>query len=199
MLAAMSEAFVPVLGLHHFAWRCRDCEETRAFYEDLLGLPLVHVIRSDVVPSTGEHCPYVHVFFRMADGSHLAFFDLGDDQVAEPSPNTPAWVNHIALRVESIEALHAAKARLEQAGVEVLGVTDHHVIESIYFFDPNGIRLELTVPTASAEAMARHAQEAHAAVAAWSLEKRATLGRGRDADLRADAAANLSNFGAMDA
>ncbi len=199
MLAAMREPFVPILGLHHFAWRCRDCEETRAFYEDLLGLPLVHVIRSDVVPSTGEHCPYVHVFFRMADGSHLAFFDLGDDQVAEPSPNTPAWVNHIALRVESVEALHTAKARLEQAGVEVLGVTDHHVIESIYFFDPNGIRLELTVPTASAATMARHADEAHAAVASWSLEKRAALARERDADKRADAAANLSNFGAMDA
>ena len=194
----MSEPFVPVLGLHHFAWRCRDCEETRAFYEGLLGLPLVHVIRSDVVPSTGEHCPYVHIFFRMADGSHLAFFDLGDDQVAEPSPNTPAWVNHIALRVESVEALKAAKARLEAAGVEVLGITDHHIIESIYFFDPNGIRLELTVPTASAETMARHAAEAHAAVSAWSLEKRAALGRTRGAEHPADAA-NLSNFGAMDA
>ncbi len=195
----MREPFVPVLGLHHFAWRCRDCEETRAFYEDLLGLPLVHVIRSDVVPSTGEHCPYVHIFFRMADGSHLAFFDLGDDQVAEPSPNTPAWVNHIALRVESIEALGAARARLEAAGVEVLGVIDHHIIESIYFFDPNGIRLELTVPTASAETIARHAGEAHAAVTSWSREKHAALGRERDADQRADAAANLSNFGAMDA
>jgi catechol 2,3-dioxygenase-like lactoylglutathione lyase family enzyme len=172
----MTEPFVPVLGLHHFAWRCRDCEETRAFYEDLLGLPLVHVIRSDVVPSTGERCPYVHVFFRMADGSHLAFFDLGDGVAAEPSPNTPAWVNHIALRVDSVAALHAAKARLQAAGVEVLGVTDHHIIESIYFFDPNGLRLELTVPTASAETTARHEREAHDAVAAWTDEKRAKLG-----------------------
>ena len=61
----LHDAFVPIRGLHHFAWRCRDCEETRAFYEDLLGLPLVHVIRADTVPSTGEHCPYVHIFFRM--------------------------------------------------------------------------------------------------------------------------------------
>ena len=105
-------SFVPIRGLHHYAYRCRDCEETRAFYEDLLGLPLVHVIRSDVVPSTGERCPYVHVFFRMADGSHLAFFDLGDDVAAAPSPNTPSWVNHIALRVDSLESLRAAKARL---------------------------------------------------------------------------------------
>ena len=82
----------------------------------------------------------------------------------------------------------------------MLGITDHHIIESIYFFDPNGIRLELTVPTASAETTARHEQEAHAAVASWSIEKRAALGRARKSDdRRADAAANLSNFGAMDA
>ena len=171
----MSEPFVPIRGLHHYAYRCRDCEETRAFYEDVLGLPLVHVIRSDIVPSTGEHCPYVHIFFRMTDGSHLAFFDLGDNVAAAPSPNTPEWVNHIALRVDSIDALREAKARLEAAGVEVLGITDHHIIESIYFFDPNGIRLELTVPTASAETTARHAREAHAAVEAWTREKQARL------------------------
>ena len=174
----MTSDFIPVRGLHHDAWRCRDAEETRAFYEDLLGLPLVHVIRADVVPSTGEHCPYTHIFFRMADGSHLAFFDLGDDVAAEPSLNTPAWVNHIALRVDSIEALRRAKARLEAAGVEVLGITDHHIIESIYFFDPNGVRLELTVPTASEAEMAGHARDAHAALADWTREKRKRLSKG---------------------
>jgi len=174
----MTHSFVPIRGLHHYAYRCRDCEETRAFYEGVLGLPLVHVIRSDVVPSTGEHCAYVHIFFRMADGSHLAFFDLGDNVAAEPSPNTPSWVNHIALRVDSVEALRAAKARLEATGVEVIGITNHHIIESIYFFDPNGIRLELTVPTASAETMAGHAREAHAAVASWTREKQARLAGG---------------------
>lgn len=163
----------PIHGLHHFAWRCRDVEETRHFYEDLLGLPLVHVIRADRVPSTGEYCPYVHVFFRLGDGSFVAFFDLGDGVVAEPSPNTPAWVNHLALRVDSVAALEAMKARLEAAGVEVIGVTDHHIIRSIYFFDPNGIRLELTTPTASPAQMDRLAGEAHAAARAWTAEKAA--------------------------
>lgn len=55
--------FAPIRGLHHVAYRCRDAEETRRFYEDLLGLPLVHVVRADRVPSTGEYCPYVHLFF----------------------------------------------------------------------------------------------------------------------------------------
>ena len=200
----MNAPFVPIRGLHHYAYRCRDCEETRAFYEDILGLPLVHVIRADVVPSTGEHCPYVHIFFRMADGSHLAFFDLGDDVAAEPSPNTPSWVNHIALRVDSLAALAAAKARLEAAGIEVLGITDHHIIESIYFFDPNGIRLELTVPTASAETTTRHEHEAHAAVATWTREKQARLGAGAGSAPATRTAhepvpAELSDWGAMDA
>ena len=136
--------FIPIRGLHHFAYRCKDTDETRRFYEDILGLPLVHVIRADHVPSTGEYCPYVHIFFQMTDGSYIAFFDLGDDVAPEPSPNTPSWVNHLALRVDSIADLEAAKAKLKDAGVEVLGATDHHIIQSIYFFDPNGIRIELT-------------------------------------------------------
>ena len=159
---------VPVHGLHHFAWRCRNAEQTRFFYEDLLGLPLVHVIRADHVPSTGEYCPYVHIFFRLGDGSHIAFFDLGDDTAAAPSPNTPAWVNHLALRVESVAALRAARERLLAAGVEVLGPTDHHIIQSIYFFDPNGLRLELTVPTVPEAEMQRLAGRAHADLAAWT-------------------------------
>jgi catechol 2,3-dioxygenase-like lactoylglutathione lyase family enzyme len=165
--------FVPIHGLHHWAYRCRDAEETRRFYEDLLGLPLVHVIRAERVPSTGEHCPYVHLFFQMRDGSCLAFFDLGDDRASDPSPNTPAWVNHIALRVESVAAVEEAKRRLEAAGVSVLGVTDHRFVESIYFFDPNGIRLELTAPTGADAYVAQKAAGAHAECAAWTREKAA--------------------------
>ena len=157
-----------ILGLHHFAWRCRNAEETRAFYENLLGLPLTHVIRQDHVPSTGQYCPYVHIFFKMADGSYIAFFDLGDGVAAHPSPNTPAWVNHIAVRIGSLAELLEAKTRLEDAGVQVLGVTDHGFVQSIYFFDPNGLRVELTVPMAQAEVMELHALEAHRLLRQWS-------------------------------
>ncbi|WP_397474484.1 VOC family protein [Pusillimonas sp.] len=161
----------PIQSLHHFAWRCRDAEETRHFYEDLLGLPLVHVIENDHVPSTGEYCPYVHIFFQMRDGSYIAFFDLGDNTVSAPPGNTPAWVNHLALRIDTRTELLAAKARLEAAGVQVLGITDHHIIESIYFFDPNGIRLELTTPLVSEETMESMAQHAHEKLASWTRRK----------------------------
>ena len=163
-------AMPAIRGLHHFAYRCRDAEETRAFYEDLLGLPLAHVIVSERVPSTGEHCPYCHVFFRMRDGSCLAFFDLGDGRATEPDPETPGWVNHLALEVGDEAELMAAKARLNAAGVEVVGPTDHHIIKSIYFFDPNGIRLELTCRTANETELEKAEAEAHAKLAQWRRE-----------------------------
>jgi catechol 2,3-dioxygenase-like lactoylglutathione lyase family enzyme len=171
----------PILGLHHFAWRCRNAEQTRHFYEDVLGLPLVHVIRLDRVPSTGEYCPYVHLFFEMTDGSNVAFFDLGDDTAAEPSPNTPPWVNHIALRFASIDELETMKRRLIEHGVEVLGVTDHHFVRSIYFFDPNGLRLELTVQVASSEALASYREHARSALDDWTEERKKAVSEMRSA------------------
>jgi catechol 2,3-dioxygenase-like lactoylglutathione lyase family enzyme len=169
---------IPVHGLHHIAYRCRDAEETRHFYEDLLGLPLVHVVRADTVESTGEPCPFVHLFFEMTDGSCVAFFDLGDDVAAEPSPNTPRWVNHLAMRVGSQTDVDRAKLRLEQAGVEVIGPVSHDgFVHSIYFFDPNGIRLELTVTMASDTEMKRYRDEAHGACAQWMQEKRRRLSK----------------------
>lgn len=173
---AMLPAAVPLNGLHHFAYRCRDAEETRHFYENILGLPFFHYIRADNVPSTGEFCPYVHIFFRMTDGSCLAFFDLGDNVIAEPSPNTPAWVNHIALRADTVADLEAMKLRLAGHGIEVLGVTDHRVFKSIYFFDPNGIRLELCAQVASAEQMRDEQAGIHEKLAAWTREKAARRG-----------------------
>lgn len=161
----------PIHQLHHFAYRAKDAEETRHFYEDILGLPLYHIIQSDHVPSTGEYCPYTHFFFRLQDGSFIAFFDLGNDEAALPSPNTPAWVNHISFRVDSQQALRDMKERLEANGVEVLGITDHHIFHSIYFFDPNGVRLELTAQLADEFQMLQESKTAHARLAEWTARK----------------------------
>ncbi len=161
----------PIQQLHHYAYRARDAEETRHFYEDILGLPLYHIIQSDVVPSTGEYCPYTHFFFRLQDGSFIAFFDLGDDTAALPSANTPLWVNHIAFRVDTEQQLEDMKQRLQAHGVEVLGPTDHHIFKSIYFFDPNGVRLELSAQVASEFQMLQESREAHDRLAAWTARK----------------------------
>ena len=157
-----------IRSLHHWAYRCRDAEQTRHFYEGVLGLPLAHVISEDIVPSTGEHSPYLHIFFEMEDGSYVAFFDLGDGEGTARDPATPRWVNHLALEVADEAALAAAKARLEAEGVDVLGITDHGFVKSIYFFDPNDIRLELTCRIADKAALADKASQAHARLADWN-------------------------------
>jgi catechol 2,3-dioxygenase-like lactoylglutathione lyase family enzyme len=174
-MANFVPAFVPVKGLNHVAYRCRDAEETRHFYEDILGLPLIHVVRGDVV-STGEQGIFAHLFFEMTDGSCVAFFDLGDNVAGEPSPNTPGWVNHLALQVDSEAKVDEAKARLVAAGIEVLGPKLHDgQFRSIYFFDPNGVRLEFTVNTTSADERQVFRRNARAECDNWTKEKKARL------------------------
>ena len=80
-----------------------DVAKATAFYRDVLGLPLVHCMQVESVPSTGEKGPYAHIFFEMGDGSYLAFFDLGKGEAPAPSPNTPSWVQHFAMEVETLE------------------------------------------------------------------------------------------------
>lgn len=173
----MQPANFSVNRLNHVAWRCRDAEETRAFYEDILGLPLAHVVREDRVPSTGEASSFAHVFFRMRDGSFIAFFDLGDGEGAA-NPTTPAWVNHIAMSVGSLAELEQAKQRLIDARVDVLGIIDHHWLKSIYFHDPNGLRLELAYQVGDDGTLERFEREAHAVLNQWTADKAAAGTKG---------------------
>ena len=165
----------PIQQLYHFAYPCRDAEETRHFYEDLLELPLVHCMQVEAVPSSGEKGPYAHIFFEMRDGSYLAFFDLGKNQAPLPSPNTPDWVQHLALQVPSIDDVCAYKEKLEAAGIQVRGVVDHEFIQSIYFFDPNGLRIEITTRTEEPGFLEETARKAHGELADWMKHKRAGL------------------------
>ena len=158
-------------GLYHYAFPCRDAEETRHFYEDLLGLPLVNCMLADKVPSTGEEKPYAHFFFEMGDGSYIAFFDLGDNERPLPSPNTPAWVQHFAIETSSVENVLAMRERLAAAGVQVIGLVDHDFVKSIYFFDPNGLRLEICARTEAPGYRAEAAREARPTFDAWTKAK----------------------------
>lgn len=161
--------------LFHFAYPCRDAEETRRFYEDVLGLPLVNCMRSDTVPSTGEHLAYAHLFFEMGDGSYVAFFDLGSNEMPVPSPNTPDWVEHLALEVDTVEDVVELKRRLEANGVETTDVVDHEFIKSVYFRDPNGLRLEITTRTEPEGYVEEAAASARAAIDEWTAAKTARL------------------------
>ena len=129
--------------IHHVAYRCKDAKETVEWYVKHLNMNFVLAIAEDLVPSTKAPDPYMHVFLDAGAGNVLAFFELPTYPDMGRDTNTPDWVQHIAFKVDSVAELEAAKTRLQAAGIEVVGVTDHTIFKSIYFFDPNGHRLEL--------------------------------------------------------
>ena len=130
-------------------------------------------VSEDRVPSTGEAHPYMHIFFRMDDGSYVAFFELPESPAMGRDANTPAWVQHLALRVADEESLMRNKRRIESHGVEVLGPVDHGICKSIYFFDPNGHRLELAVDTMTPEMKQRLESVSEAMMQEWTQTKKA--------------------------
>ncbi len=158
--------------IHHVAYRCKDARETVEFYKKYLNMDLLVCIAEDRVPSTKEPDPYMHVFLDAGKGNILAFFEITNNLPMDRDHNTPAWVQHIAFQVESSEALVAAKKELEEKGLDVLGITEHGIIRSIYFFDPNGHRIELTCVTGTAEQMRQLKEVAPAMLEEWSRTKR---------------------------
>lgn len=159
--------------IHHVAYRCRDAKQTVAWYREHLQMDFVLAIAEDNVPSTGAPDPYMHVFLDAGQGNVLAFFELPNSPPMGRDGNTPDWVQHIAFKVESLDALLAAKARLEAGGIAVVGPTEHTIFKSIYFFDPNGHRLELAVDTATPEMNAKLDDVKWAMLEEWSRTKRA--------------------------
>jgi catechol 2,3-dioxygenase-like lactoylglutathione lyase family enzyme len=153
--------------LHHAAYRCRDARETVDFYTDVLGLRFSHAVGGDHVPSTGEYDPHIHVFFEMADGSSIAFFEVPRAAGGVRDETMPDWIQHFAFEVENEETLEKAHADLESRGMEVVGPTDHGIIKSIYFHDPSGHRLELTCRTAGPELLESFEADAPRLLELW--------------------------------
>lgn len=157
-------------SLHHAAFRCKDAKETVDFYTNILGLKFIHAMGEDHVPSTGAYSPHIHIFFQLEDGSCIAFFELPNDggEASGRDPQTPGWVQHFAFRVKDMDTLLQAKADMESKGVKVLGPVNHDdFLQSIYFFDPSGHRLELGVHTATPQMDAAYEREAMDVLMHW--------------------------------
>lgn len=137
--------------IHHVAYRCKDAKETVEWYGKYLNMDFVLAIAENEVPSTKAPDPYMHIFLNAGSGNILAFFELPTRAPMGRDQNTPDWVQHLALQVESIEDLLETKALLEADNIEVVGPTDHTIFKSIYFFDPNGHRIELAANTNTPE------------------------------------------------
>ncbi|MDC7701800.1 VOC family protein [Vogesella indigofera] len=139
--------------IHHVAYRCKDAKETVEWYVKHLDMKFVLAIAENEVPSTKAPDPYMHVFLDAGQGNILAFFELPTRPPMDRDQNTPNWVQHLAMEVDSLDTLLATKARLQAAGIDVIGPTDHTIFKSIYFFDPNGHRLELACNTGTPKMM----------------------------------------------
>ena len=160
-------------GFHHVAYRCNDAKETVNFYRDHLGMNFRMAFAEDHLPSTGEYNPYMHVFLDAGNDNVLAFFELPESPKMARDENTPIWVQHIAFKVDDRQTLQDGKTRLEAAGIDVLGPIDHGIFESIYFFDPNGHRLELAANKGTDEQLESLNQVAEEMLEEWSQTRRA--------------------------
>ena len=161
--------------IHHVAYRCHNAKETVAWYKEMLGMDFILAFAEDHVPSTKAFDPYMHIFLDAGMGNVLAFFELPTQPDMGRDENTPKWVQHLAMKVKARPTLEAAKAHLESKGVDVLGITNHGIFHSIYFFDPNGHRIELAYDDEKAmEKIARITEEMKVEMLnEWDTTKRA--------------------------
>ena len=162
---------IKIQQIHHVAYRCKDALETARFYQEMLNMELLVCIAEDKVPSTKEPNPYMHIFLDAGNGNILAFFEITGQKPMDRDQNTPQWVQHIAFQVKDRESLLGAMAELKGKGLDVLGITDHAIIESIYFFDPNGHRIELTTVTGTQEQMKTLKNISQEMLEEWSRTK----------------------------
>lgn len=160
-------------GINHVAYRCRDAEQTRWFYEDVLGLKLAAGLVSETVPGLGEQTPYMHLFFELGNGEYVAFFDEPHGAKAENFQRAHSFDRHLALEVADEQQLLAWQKRINSLGVSCLGPLDHGFVKSVYMYDPNGLQVELTCRTSAfASTMAAEAATAREVLAAWSERTR---------------------------
>ena len=158
--------------IHHVAYRCKDAKATADWYADVLGMAFTTAFSEDHVPSTGAYDPYMHVFLDCGGGNVIAFFELPNQPDMGKDPNTPDWVQHIAFEVADLDALLAAKAHIEGRGVDVIGPTCHGIFRSIYFFDPNGHRLELACNIGTPDQYAEMKRTAPVMLREWNETKK---------------------------
>ncbi|MGE4432246.1 MAG: VOC family protein [Sphingobium sp.] len=166
--------------LNHAAWVTHDVEATADFYTRIMGMELASTVYDDHVPSTGDAFPYFHIFFRMGDGSTIAFFEAPGLPPRLPAPH-PAYdiFDHIALEVSDRATVDRWYEWLVGNGLSVVGPTDHKgLIYSIYFKDPNGLRLEITTPLD--KDWNRHTERGNRDLEMWCNTKRTAKEAGKD-------------------
>lgn len=158
--------------LHHNAYRCRDSEETRRFYEEFLGLRLAGTLRIKETKSRRK-TDTLHTFYELDDGSYLAFFEAPDMPFDFKEQHD--YDLHIALEVTP-EFLQEMFGKGRSSGIETRGIVDHHFVHSIYFRDPNGYVIELTAKQSNHDRdMDPSINGARAKLDDWTMGKKAAV------------------------
>jgi len=162
-----------IKGFHHIAYRCRDAEETKKFYVDILGLKPAAALSFDKDPG-GADRPFMHLFFEMADGNFIAFFDAPNN-ASDENFNIKDGIEdyHFAFEVETLDEQKQFMDRLAEAKVPCMGPIDHGFCHSIYFFDPSGLACEITVRDEKHDAiLADEASRMESQIREWEAKTR---------------------------
>ena len=179
MSAPLAARLTPLM-LNHAAWVTHDVEATANFYTKIMGMELASTVYDDTIPSTGDAFAYFHVFFKMLDGSTIAFFEA-PGLPPRPEVTHPAYdiFDHLALQANDRAEVDRWADWLRENGVSVVGPTDHDgLIYSIYFYDPNQLRLEITTPLDPD--WNDHGERAEADLKAWCETKKAAVANGQN-------------------
>ena len=136
-------------GIHHLALNTEDMKMTIDYYVDVLGMKLVHAMKIPpglgAGPNNRGNPPYEnlrHYFFDMGNDSLLAFFEMpkGEKQVGDR--DAIAAMQHVSFSMLP-DAFEALQLRLKERDIDTIGPLEVLPgVFSVYFFAPNGIRLE---------------------------------------------------------
>lgn len=160
-------------AVHHVAYRCLDAEQTRWFYEDVLGLKAAAGLVIDGVPGTGEELTYMHLFFQLPNGEFIAFFDSPEDAKASDFNRKESFDLHLAFEAASHDDMLAMQERIRSFGIKCAGPVDHGFVQSVYMYDPNGIQVEITAKAPAHDAIiAAEGAKLRDQLAAWSERTR---------------------------
>jgi catechol 2,3-dioxygenase-like lactoylglutathione lyase family enzyme len=161
-------------SINHAAYRCRDAEQTRWFYEDVLGIPLVAALIREKIAGLEEDTPYLHLFFQLGNGNLIAFFDEPTGATPEQFERAFSFDRHLAFEVDTEAEMLAWQKRINAAGVSCLGPVDHGIVRSVYMYDPNGLQTEICVRTPiHDQVMAEEQRNAHENIRKWNARTRA--------------------------
>ena len=172
---------IKVRQLFHHAFRAKDSEATRHFYEDLLGMPLIASFVETQIPSTGAPTNYIHTYYGIGDGGALAVFQFAEGNESPDSFRpVSSFDQHIALYMDTLESLREVRARLAAGGVPIREV-DHGYCHSLYIHDQNGLQVELAVDEPNTdEIMAEARLSARTTLDNWMAGARDGNNRWRD-------------------